>query len=385
MPDKKSIKVYSVFLASPDDVSNERNRVSKVIEKINRFFEHQNIQFNLIRWEAMRPGYGESAQDVIESQISQDYDIFVGIMWLTTGSSDSSESGTIQEYSAAKKRSDEGESVEIFFYFKEQPLETLSEINAHDLVEVQKFKFNFGKQGLYKSFVSTKEFEELLEQNLLDYIKDLSDKEKHEQINTTPSKVDDPENANDEIGLFDLFESISTNSDKLVSNLSNITKFAEDSIKKLNQRTAEIEALNEDTKNFSITKLQRILNAAADDLNHFCNQMRRELPDFRSYLESFVNISHNLLITLKSINGDKTTQLEKQRISLTYLVHMMQQTEIAYVKAMDSVSKLPSTTTQLNKARRRTVMTFERLISIFRNGIMKLELILMKTGDSVSE
>lgn len=92
-----------VFIASPGDVSEERDIVSLVVVELRRVFE-ELLPFSLdaVRWETHAcPDVGEDAQDVINREIGE-LDIFVGIMWRRFGtSSRRARSGTDEEFQRA--------------------------------------------------------------------------------------------------------------------------------------------------------------------------------------------------------------------------------------------------------------------------------------------
>src|SRR5438874_1986714 len=75
--------IYSVFVASPANLSPERARLEDVIRELNNTWsQHLGIRLDLIRWETHAyPGFGRDAQGVINSQIGETYDIFIGLMW----------------------------------------------------------------------------------------------------------------------------------------------------------------------------------------------------------------------------------------------------------------------------------------------------------------
>ena len=87
------MKRLRIFIASPSDVSEERDIVSNVVvPEIQRIFGHnqlvgnkQQIELEAVRWETHAwPAIGDDAQDVINKEIG-DYDILVGIMWKRFG------------------------------------------------------------------------------------------------------------------------------------------------------------------------------------------------------------------------------------------------------------------------------------------------------------
>src|SRR5882757_6446254 len=93
-------QVLSVFVASPSDVANERAKLESIISEINVTWSRQlGIRLDLIRWEThANPGIDVDAQAVINKQIPDDYDIFIGILWCRYGTpTQRAESGTIEE------------------------------------------------------------------------------------------------------------------------------------------------------------------------------------------------------------------------------------------------------------------------------------------------
>ena len=123
MPTK--ITLYKIFLASPGDVKDERLIVKKVIDEINLGnYSTSGIKLELITWEThTHPSIGIDAQDVINRQLADDYDIFIGIMWNRFGSpTNRSESGTKEEFDRAfEKYKSNPKSTEVLFYFKTTP------------------------------------------------------------------------------------------------------------------------------------------------------------------------------------------------------------------------------------------------------------------------
>ena len=84
----KSQTILQVFVASPGDVDIERKILEDVISEFNLTWSDTNkVRLELLKWEThSHPGFGQDAQDVINQQIGNDYDIFIGIMWGRFGS-----------------------------------------------------------------------------------------------------------------------------------------------------------------------------------------------------------------------------------------------------------------------------------------------------------
>ena len=97
------MKRVRVFIASPGDVSEERDVVSLVVNELRRILSDiRQVELEPVRWETHAwPDVGADPQDVINRQISR-YDVFVGIMWRRFGTpTKRAESGTSEEFDRA--------------------------------------------------------------------------------------------------------------------------------------------------------------------------------------------------------------------------------------------------------------------------------------------
>ena len=62
-----------IFVASPGDVSEERDSLQGIVNELNRTLgDRTNTTLGLVRWETHAwPGFGLDAQDVINGQIDE--------------------------------------------------------------------------------------------------------------------------------------------------------------------------------------------------------------------------------------------------------------------------------------------------------------------------
>lgn len=118
----KKVNVLRIFLASPSDVKAEREMIFVLKEDLDQLIGmDKNIKFEIVNWERNTyPGKGIDAQDVINQQINNEYDIFIGIFWQRFGTpTNRYESGTLEEYENAKKKyENDKENTHIMMYFK---------------------------------------------------------------------------------------------------------------------------------------------------------------------------------------------------------------------------------------------------------------------------
>src|SRR5215469_14970633 len=171
-------RVLRVFVASPNDVAEERETLAKLLAEINDVLAYlapeERLSLELVRYETHSyPDIG-APQEVINREIPVDYDIFVGIMWKHAGTPTSTaRSGTIEEFNRACERRKQGSLPRIMFYFCDEPIPLPTATELQQLAEVVKFRSQLASQGLTVSYPSHAEFGEHVRGGLLRAIRDI--------------------------------------------------------------------------------------------------------------------------------------------------------------------------------------------------------------------
>ena len=172
-------RVLKVFVASPDDVAEERKSLAKLVADINDVLAfltpEKPLSLELVRYETHSyPDIG-APQEVINREIPGDYDIFIGIMWRRAGTpTASAPSGTIEEFNRARERRDKhGSLPRIMFYFCDQPIPVPTDAELEQLAKVVRFRSQLSSQGLTVSYPSHAEFGEHVRGGLLRAIRDI--------------------------------------------------------------------------------------------------------------------------------------------------------------------------------------------------------------------
>ncbi|RLD38698.1 MAG: hypothetical protein DRI97_13420 [Bacteroidetes bacterium] len=89
----ETVTKYKIFLASPSDISEDRDSIEEVIKELNLTYGSQNnIVIELIKWEThSAPGVSSvDQQELINQDINDEYDLFIGLMWMKFGTPTSS-------------------------------------------------------------------------------------------------------------------------------------------------------------------------------------------------------------------------------------------------------------------------------------------------------
>jgi hypothetical protein len=154
-------------MASPGDTAEEREACNSVINEINGSLGAQlNFRIDLKKWEDAIPKRGLDGQSVINDQLLQEFEIFIGIMWTRFGTPTvRAGSGTEEEFDKAYKMYSEQGKTEMWMYFNDAEIEP-SRIIADQLVRVNNFKKKVAKTGLYHQYKGVQQFEKKLRQHL---------------------------------------------------------------------------------------------------------------------------------------------------------------------------------------------------------------------------
>ncbi|MCH8113726.1 MAG: hypothetical protein IH905_17540, partial [Proteobacteria bacterium] len=281
--------VLTVFVASPSDVGDERTKLEEVIRELNETWSRElGVRLDLVRWETHAfPGMGIDAQDVINEQIPDDYDFFVGIMWCRYGKPTGRfGSGTVEEFQRAKARYDaDTSSVKLMVYFKDEPIPP-SRLDPAQLSKVNEFRASLGEEGaLYWKFTNVEHFEKLIRLHLTRQIqtwkaqfrgskKSPSQNELAEQ----PAQERQAE-SEDDSGILDLIDIIEDRFAELTNIAVRIAKATKELGEKMTERSTELEELLRGSQGSVSRKVaKRLISRAAADMDQYTAHIEAELP-----------------------------------------------------------------------------------------------------------
>lgn len=393
--------ILSVFVASPSDLSEERDLLPSIIDKINLMHaRRQRVRFELLMWEReVSPAIGKDTQAVINAQIPQDYDVFIGIIWNRIGTATSrAESGTIEEFELAKARYDEDpNSVRLMLYFKDAPPSSMEDFDTDQYTSAKNFRSEVEKAGriFYRKFVEADSFANHVQLDLTKLICDWvgqepSDVPRDEAVNkdsvcVAKSDAFDGVGATelDDEGIIDLEEVFEDEMQALYAVLERMGE----AIKQVGSSTAgragEIQSLGipKDANDLSVHERQklradtkRILKRTANDMNGFVAQMKQELPLFRQHLDRGIEVFTKAVPIYIEIHEDE------DREELKMNINTMLEAMVGMVGSMEelhgAVHGLPRLSTALVQSRREMEKVLQEVIGITRGGITSLEQVL---------
>ncbi|MBL8870504.1 MAG: hypothetical protein JNK90_11965 [Planctomycetaceae bacterium] len=369
--------ILSVFVASPSDVDEERNRLEEVIRELNTAWSRElGVRLDLIRWETHAyPSFGEDAQAVINDQIPNDFDVFVGLMWYRFGTpTGRAGSGTIEEFQRAKARHDANPNdVQLMIYFKDEPAPIApSKLDHEQLANVAKFRSGLGNEGgLYWSFQSIDDFEKLIRLHLTRQVQKWRSKNATKNEVVTVESVTSTEefvDQEDEIGFLDLMEQFE---DEFATVLEIIERIAAATVEignKMSARTAETQefTVGPDAKNRKTAK--RLIANAASDMDQYVHRMESELPQFSQHFnDGMAALTKAAAMSLEfNVDEDALEQAKENLEGVRSFRETMATVEGQISEFKQSVASIPRMTTVLNRSKRAMVKVIGQLENEFR-------------------
>lgn len=180
-------RVFRIFIASPSDVSEEREVIARVIREWNDLhsFERKVVLLPL-RWEThSAPQLGKRPQELINTEIVDQADMAVGVFWTRIGTPTGGfDSGTIEEIERLGKA-----NKLVMLYFSKAKVE-LDEVDLDQYKRLKDFKKQTYPNGLVENYSNIVDFRDMFAKQLEIKIRTLiaqdskNDDSELEQINT---------------------------------------------------------------------------------------------------------------------------------------------------------------------------------------------------------
>jgi hypothetical protein len=149
----------SIFVASPGDVQDERERIHRVVEEMNQpgaLADQYGLTLQVLDWRDAIPGAGRPEGVILDQLKLKSWDIFIGVLWhrfgSPTGGQDSAtgrlyDSGTEEEFRLAYRAWQETGRPHILTYRRTAAPSSLGDIDPEQLAKVQAFWQEFGPDG----------------------------------------------------------------------------------------------------------------------------------------------------------------------------------------------------------------------------------------------
>ncbi len=377
----KQVSVLSVFVASPEDVGDERECLEGVIRELNLQWASKGIRLELVRWETHAyPGVGSDPQAVINEQIGDAYDIFLGLLWKRFGTpTPRAGSGTEEEFNRALARhSQNSKSLRILFYFKTGAI-NLSEVDPAELARVREFQRKLGPKGtLYWEFGNAEEFSPLVRIHLSRCVDDWGKKWGTGATTVLPERTPEAcsiSDTDEEEGFLDLLENATVSFASLTEQSERIGQSTRVLGAKMAERAAEIEKMRGGGQNFDLKVAKRICNTAAGDLEAYATIMDTEVPifadRFKTAIESYAKAA-TILPDFSAEDEEASKQLD-DAIQVTVSVRAtMEEAALSMAGFRQAIATHPRTTTQYNRAKRHALRALDAFLDEIKSACSRV-------------
>lgn len=362
----KAVTKYSIFVASPSDLEDERTAVDEVVKELNGSYgASKNIVLDVVKWETnSAPGFSKGhVQDLIDEDIGMDYDLFLGMLWTRFGTpTDKAGSGTEQEFLNAVKRFRSGSSsMQILFYFKDSAPKSLAEINAAQLLKIEEFKKSIHSQnGLTWNFDTVENLKNFLRIHIPKRIESITNSVLLPNKIEVPSETDNSDEEFDDLGLLEyseLYENYIGDSTNSLTKIAESTSWIGGEINtKADEltRAAQVPNPKKDVINAILTRTAKLMN-------DYTSRLEIEIPIFYENFSDGIEAGSKLMnIAEDFYSGLDDLQETKEAISV--LKEAIPESIKAITSFYTVMKDFPRIQKDINQSKRRLLLQLDDLI-----------------------
>ncbi|MHB0926803.1 MAG: DUF4062 domain-containing protein [Gallionellaceae bacterium] len=360
--------IVQVFVASPSDVQPERDLLDALIVELNRTWSTTlGVMFELLKWEThVHPSFGADPQSIVNEQIGDSYDVFIGILWGRFGTpTPRAQSGTAEEFERAFSRlKGDRHNPEVMIYFKDAPLPP-SKIDPAQLQLIQNFRASLpDRGGIYAVFEDESGFQSSLRAHLAALA------QKWSSMNTASNSAEPlipaiTEDAiaddHDDLGYLDYVESYESRMAEMTSTLTVISNATIRIGEQISQRTKEIQQLGDPPPD--IKTARRLVKKAADDMDAYAEILNNQIPLMSSSRESALHALTSALTLYEDFSNTNQSDLAILRTELTALLDAATGSKEGIAGLYSSTAGLPRMTSDLNRAKRAVLGQLDSLLA----------------------
>lgn len=366
-----------LIIASPSDVEKERKLIKPCVEAWNRnHSKDYGIKFNPIMWEDLAPGIGARSQEVINEQLFQDPDVFLGILWSRIGTpTGKAVSGFVEEYEIALKKFKKEKKLERIVILIKDSNFPKKNFDPQQYQGVINFEKKISEDGVfYGNFKTNKRLEALVHTSLTKIAKQFK-RPKH----LNKKRLPDSKNAKglksshtSDLGLLDYGEEI----EKTLSQLIEVLVISGESI---------VECTKQMEEETLVLKIELAKPKPDKDLIKIsCQRLAQVLKGtakiFAKNQPTYIEIFNKLLLQLKGLieiskDFDNRQGFEGLFREIKGLQESMLGASGGLKSFEDSLVKMPRMERNLNLALKDLIIRLRRLRKKFISNSNKLEIV----------
>ena len=364
---QQTISLYKLFLASPSDVKEERLIVESIINDFNNTYSSQlNARIELCSWEkSSYPSVGEYPQAVINSQIGDEYDIFLGILWTRFGSKTLNyESGTEEEFYRALEGNQKANKVHIMMYFNIEGV-PLDSLDIEQYSKVRSFQKRIAELGCYYfTYVGSENFKNDLRTHLYKVIKNWNvnntSSTTNMNLSNLPVIIESTEDEVVELGLLEFQDVLNTKSEEAVKALNEITASTAWIGEQISEYAQKLNIINEQKPVNQIQLAKGIINSSAKTMNQYAMKIEQPIQNWIASFEEIVGALKGLLQVSDNIISEESWRENKEALHL--LLTNIDSSYEQLVEFYKSVKGLPKITQYIILAKKNVCSKLKQLL-----------------------
>lgn len=348
----KNVTIVQVLVSSPSDLKQEREILEVLVKELNQMWSKSlGIMFELLRWENnVRPMAGSDPQSLINEQIVNDYDVFIGMLWGRFGSpTPRYESGTLEEFEHAMCRvgSSNGTKPEVMIYFKDAPISP-TKIDPGQLQKVLDFRQSLSGRGLlYSTFEDEVDFQSSLRAHLASLAQSFVE---HKGKRTESDAVESVAEEIDDLGYFDYVEIYMSRMEEMTSTLGLLSNATERIGAQMSGHTQDIKGLA-DTE-INTKEARKYIKRAADDMEVYATTIKRQLPALSQSRNEGLSALTNALALSQDFQSEDVEGLTTLRESLAGTKNSASGSRNSLEGFYKTIELMPRLTSDLNRAKK---------------------------------
>jgi hypothetical protein len=359
--------VFDIFLSSPSDLEPERDFIVAASQEWNLLRSRDTgCHINIITWEdTIAPSLSGRPQEVINEQVGDDYDVYLGMMWSKLGSpTGEAESGTVEEFDRALDRYRSGEGVRLAMLFKTAPIPTTI-LNGEQFDKVTTFKRRFADEGgLYREFdsedglrlVLNRLFEQIAAGapeigGTLEHAASAAPREEGEILKESEDLSD--------IGILDLNDQLSAVVAEQAKFLDGWQQVLTSNTKESNNASSEMEQLTRFGA-ASPSALRPIISHFSANLDQLSKFVEENIADFVDGNNRIIGLTEAALDL--SADFPDQGQTITTRSSVLELLSTLLENRTSLDELITTSKGLPRMTTEFNRAKKRAVKAQEAML-----------------------
>lgn len=362
----RGIGVFDVFVASPADVAEERECLEAVIRELNETWQDRlGVRLNLIRWETHAyPGFGDDAQDVINQEMPDTVDVFIGILWSRIGTATRrAESGTLEEFEQAYAQwKKDPSSIRLLMYFKKAAID-IDEIDPEQISKVRTFARSLPEKGaFYWEFDTPGNFESIVRNHLARLVQELTSGEEREPWQgVKPSSEGSPVDGDDDEGLWDLVDRFTDGMEVVRGITGTITDSLTELGDSMKAGSAEISDLDVPNNPSRVAKAKRLINSMANRLDLFADVLLPEAPVLEEAFGQSMGALDRAIEIAPDFGEGGIENLCTSRGSFASLHKSVGAAMETMEQLRMTIQQIPRVTTRFNRAKRNAVNALTKL------------------------